>query len=529
VNPSSEEERLVSFLRLPASYPHRPAAVHTTQTHASWVFIASPLVFKVKKPVNFGFLDFETLAKRRHFCEREVELNRRLCPATYLGVTPIYRNVSSFSFTPGEEIAEYAVKMKKLADGWFLRQLLAKSLVGEKEIARIISCLCPFYESQTPKPNLEDWGAPEKLKISTEENFAQIERFSGRTISPIALETIRYFTNRFYVSNEKLFRARIRQQRIRDCHGDLRLDHVHLTPLKTTIFDCIEFNDRFRFIDVGSDLAFLAMDFDFEGRHDLGNMLLRNAARTLGDEEMLKITNFYKCYRAFVRGKVESIQATTNEAPDPAAHRKKAARYFRLALRYAISGSEPVILVTMGRVATGKSSVAKELGNELQWPVFSSDQIRKTLAGIPLKNRTAPELRAKLYSREMTEASYKKLLDEGFAALTPHSGVILDATFSRRENRQLLRGQCAKEGVRLQLVELDASKNEIKSRLHARAESGHEISDARLEDFEKLDAIYESPSELAPDLVKVSTSHPLSGTLKSVLQQLAEKQISAAA
>jgi len=186
-------------------------------------------------------------------------------------------------------------------------------------------------------------------------------------------------------------------------------------------------------------------------------------------------------------------------------------------------------LVTMGRVATGKSSVAKELGKELQWPVFSSDQIRKTVAGIPLKDRAAPELRAKLYSREMTEASYKKLLDEGFAALAPHSGVILDATFSSRVNRQLLREQCAKRGVWLQVVELEASKNEIMSRLRARDQSGHEISDARLEDFEKLDAIYESPSELAPDLVKVSTSQPLSETLKSVLQQLAEKQVSAAA
>ena len=150
-------------------------------------------------------------------------------------------------------------------------------------------------------------GAPEKLKISTDENFTQVEPFVGKTISSAAFEAIRHYTNQFYELNENLFHERIQQHRILDCHGDLRLDHVHLTPEATTIFDCIEFSDRFRFVDIANDLAFLAMDFDFKGRSDLGNLFLRNAARELGDAGMLKVANFYKCYRAFVRGKVESI------------------------------------------------------------------------------------------------------------------------------------------------------------------------------------------------------------------------------
>ncbi len=249
------------------------------QTHISWVFIAPPFVFKVKKPVNFGFLDFSTLEKRRHFCEREIELNRRLCPEVYLRVIPIYKSASGFSFKAQGEIAEYSVMMKQLPAGSFLSELLAKGLVGETEINRVISCLHRFYESETPTPEIEQWGTPEKLKISTDENFRQVEPFVGKTISPVALETIRHFTNSFYATNEDLFRNRIRQHRIRDCHGDLHLDHVHLTPEATTIFDCIEFNDRFRFIDIANDLAFLAMDFDFEGKRELGNLLLRNAAR----------------------------------------------------------------------------------------------------------------------------------------------------------------------------------------------------------------------------------------------------------
>jgi len=521
---SKSQERLIAFLESPKSYPHRPTEVRSLQTHISWVFVASPFVFKVKKPVNFGFLDFNTLEKRRHFCQRELELNRRLCPDIYLGVVPIYESASGFSFNAEGEITEYSVKMRELPHGWFLRELLAKNLVGEAEINRMIACLHRFYESETPTPEIEQWGTPQKLKISTDENFVQVEPFMGRTISPVAFETIRHFTNQFYAANEKLFCERIEQHRIRDCHGDLHLDHIHLTPEATTIFDCIEFNDRFRFIDIANDLAFLAMDFDFGGRSDLGNLLLRNAAREFHDAGILKVTNFYKCYRAFVRGKVESIQATEKETADPREHEKQAARYFRLAVRYVVSGSEPLVLVVMGRVGTGKTTVARQLASELDWPIFSSDKIRKTLAGIPLTERTAPELRDKMYSKQMTEQTYKKLVEDGLAALATHNGVILDATFSTRANRDFLREQCAKANVRLQVVELDADLGQIKRRLNARDETSAEISDARLEDFEKLNAAYEPPSELARDLIKISTNNSVSNAVKAVLQRLAKKQ-----
>jgi aminoglycoside phosphotransferase family enzyme/predicted kinase len=532
---SKFQERLIAFLESPQSYPHSPAGVRSLQTHISGVFVASPFVFKVKKPVNLGFLDFSTLEKRLHFCQRELELNRRLCPEVYLGVVPIYRTGSDFSFKADgdpaaaaamaeEAIAEYSVKMRELPSGWFLSELLAKGLVGETEINRVISTLYRFYESETSTPEIEQWGTPEKLKISTDENFAQVEPFVGKTISAAAFEAIRHFTNQFYAAKEKLFCERIQQHRIRDCHGDLHLDHVHLTPQENSIFDCIVFNDRFRFIDIANDLAFLAMDFDFEGRRDLGNLLLRNAAREFHDAGMLEVANFYKCYRAFVRGKVESIQAVEAETVKPEEHAKHAARYFRLALQYAVSGSEPLAIVVMGRVGTGKTTVAKQLGSELDWPVFSSDQIRKTLAGVPLTERTALELRDKMYSEQMTEQTYKTLLDNGLTSLETHNGVVLDATFSSRANRKSLRDACAKADVHLQEVELDVDPGQIKRRLKARDDIPDEISDARLEDFEKLSAAYEPPSEPARDLIKISTTSAVSDTAKAVLVQLAEKQ-----
>jgi uncharacterized protein len=519
---------LIAFLESPESYPHRPTEVRAIQTHISWVFIASPFVFKVKKPVNLGFLDFSTLEKRHYFCQREIELNRRLCPEIYLGAVAIYKTTSGFSFNGEGEIVEYAVKMKELPDGWFLGELVEKNLVDEKEINRVISTLHRFYQSETPTPEIEQWGTPEKLKISTDENFAQVEPFIGKTISRSAFDAIRDFTNRFYVGNENLFRERIQQRRILDCHGDLHLDHVHLTPEATTIFDCIEFNDRFRFIDIANDLAFLAMDFDFKGRSDLGNLLLRNAARELDDAGMLKVANFYKCYRAFVRGKVETIQATEKEAINPQEHERQAACYFRLALRYAIAGSEPLILVVMGGVGTGKSTIAKRLASELDWPVFSSDEIRKRLAGVLLTQRTPPELRAKIYSAQMTRQTYRKLLVDALATLKENRGVILDATFSTRALRKVLRHECNTANVPFQFVELEVDASEIKKRLKTRDEKSSETSDARLEDFQKLSAAYEPPSELGPDLIRISTTTSVSDAVKTILLCQAEKQSIAA-
>ena len=517
--------KLIDFLKSPASYPHQPRRVLLRQTHISWVFIASPFVFKVKKPINLGFLDFSTLEKRHHFCQRELELNRRLCPDVYLDVLPIYKTASNFSFKTKGKIAEYCLKMKELPSGWFLRELLAERRVGESEINRIISHLRRFYGSQTPTREIEKWGRPEKLKISTDENFAQVEPFVGRKISAAAFAAIRRFTNEFYVRNEKLFRRRMQQHRIRDCHGDLHLDHIHLTPKATTIFDCIEFNDRFRFIDIANDVAFLAMDFDLEGRSDLGNLFLRNCAGEFHDSEMLKLSDFYKCYRALVRGKVESIQAISMKPAKAGKHAKAAARYFRLALRYAVSGSEPLLLAVIGRVGTGKSTVARALGNELNWPVFSSDQIRKTLAGVPLTRRTPSKKRAEVYSRQMTTRTYRELLARGVIAAKTQGGAIVDATFASAAKRELLRQKCEKAYLPFQAVELEVDPGEIERRLRARNKSVGVISDARLEDLEKLLTAYETPSQLSPNLIRVPAGNAVSATVKSVLLRLTEAQL----
>ncbi|MGB7791467.1 MAG: AAA family ATPase [Terrimicrobiaceae bacterium] len=503
-------ERLLAFLLDRRSYPHRPRSVRLVETHASYVLVARPFVYKVKKLVNYGFLDFSTLEKRHHFCEREVSLNRRLCPDVHLGVDPIFLCKGRLTFEGPGKVVEYAIKMRKLDTRYFLSRLLKRNEVGSGELDRIVSALTGFYESQKPTDSIVKWGRVEKLKISTRENFRQVKSFLGATISTPAFQAIRFYTDDFYRRHARLFESRVRERRIRDCHGDLHLDHIHITPTQLSIYDCIEFNDRFRYLDVASDVAFLAMDFDFQGRRDLSHYLTSRIADSLNDPVMLKLMDFYKCYRAFVRGKVESIQ-TRGATMHPS--RTHARRYFQLALSYAIAGSGPMVVIVMGRVASGKSALAEALGRELGWRVFSSDKTRKDLAGVRLYGRGKIAVRRRLYTKAMTDRTYKSLARQAVRCADEKHGVILDATYSRREHREQLTRELNARGLRYRFVETQAPEATVKRRLAQRAGHSRQCSDARLEDFEALNRSYEQPIELVAfcKLVTVSTV----GTLES--------------
>lgn len=521
---AARQERLLPFLLNPRSYPHRPREVRLVQTHSSFVFIAPPLVFKVKKPVNFGFLNFGTLERRRHFCEREVELNRRLCPGAYLGVVPISATKDGFAFGPGGTVVEYAVKMRQLTERHFLDHLLARGAVTARDLDRIAATLKNFYLAQHPTAEVEAWGRVSRLRISTDENFRQTREFIGRTLSQAAFKAIRRFTNGFYRRQAALFAARVRGKWIRDCHGDLHLEHIHLTPRALHIYDCIEFNDRFRYVDVANDAAFLAMDLDFEGRPDLARHFAARMAAVLRDDGMPRLMDFYKCYRAYVRGKVESLHSAAHAAPE--AERQvsgeRARRYFRLALRYAVAGSRPLVLVVMGRIASGKSTLAAALGAELGWPVCSSDRVRKELAGFPLHERSSAAARRRLYSAAMTWRTYDRLATRALTETRAGRGVILDATFARREQRADLRARLMRHNIACQFIEARAGNATVKRRLKARETRADEISDARLEDFAALAALYEPPIELKrSDCLRIQTSGPLARTVARTLRMLA--------
>jgi predicted kinase len=381
---------------------------------------------------------------------------------------------------------------------------------------------------QQPTEELEAWGRIERLRISTDENFRQTQDFVGHTISRPTFETIRYYTDRFYASNKRLFASRIKERRIRDCHGDLHLEHIHVTPRALHIYDCIEFNDRFRYVDVASDTAFLAMDLDYEGRPDLARYFCTQMASALNDDGMPRLMDFYKCYRAFVRGKVESLHSVAHAAPEEErqASAERARRYFRLALQYAVAGSPPVVLAVMGRIASGKSTLARALSDELGWKVYSSDYLRKKMAGFPLFERSSAAARKRLYSAAMTEKTYDCLLATAEAQVQKGHSVILDATFARREHRALLAERFGKCGMTWRVLEAQASSVSVKQRLRARQVKPDEISDARLEDFALLTRLYEPPAELAAgQCAKVRTHGSLDQTVTRALQSLARIQV----
>lgn len=524
----ARQERLLPFLLNPRSYPHRPRAVRLVQTHSSFVFITPPWVFKVKKPVNFGFLDFSTLERRRHFCEQEVELNRRLCPDVYVGVVPISVTPAGFAFGTDGPVVEYAVQMRHLTERHFLDRLLARDAVTTCDLDRIVGQLRDFYLAQHPTPAVEAWGRMNRLRISTDENFRQTRDFVGRTISAAAFAAIRGFTNDFYRRHAALFAARVRENRIRDCHGDLHAEHIHLTPRALHIFDCIEFNDRFRYVDVANDAAFLAMDLDFEGRPDLSRHFVAKLAAALQDDGMRGLMDFYQCYRAYVRGKVESLHSVAHAAPEAErqASAARARRYFQLALRYAVAGPQPLVLVVMGRIAAGKSTLARALGAELGWEVQSSDRVRKEFAGFPLYERTAAAARRRLYSPLMTRQIYARLTNLAVAQARAGRGIILDATFARRRQRADLRAKLARRGVACCFLEVQAADTVVKRRLKAREWQADVVSDARLEDYDALSGLYQAPKELKGSLcVAVQTGTSPEHTVARTLARLAQAQL----
>ncbi len=554
-------EALLKFLADPGSYEHNPKSVEIIQTHVSIVALAGPLVFKVRKPVNFGFLDYSTLERRRRFSFREVDLNRRLCPDVYLGVVPIVEGDGRLGFGALESQdqaagsadppEDYAVKMARLDECNFLSSQLAATraasaknlhpastsnnantetcmtapgdFVGLSTIQRIVETLVPFYQAQPTTPG---FGTLDCIREAVSGNLVLCENTVGPVLPRASLDAMRRYAECFIERKSAIFASRVEEGRIRDCHGDLRPIHIHMGPNRVSIYDCIEFNDNLRCIDVAADLAFLGMELAYAGRWDLSEAFLAKMAIRLNDPDIFDVLDFYQAYRAAVRGKVAWLLANERELPDerrPEAI-KEAHDFFRLALRFSLFGSKATVLCVMGRVGTGKSSLAAALGNALGWDVFSSDTTRKRLAGVPVNVRPQGTQRRQLYSPAMSERIYASITESALAALRTHRGAVLDATFGRESHRKNLSKTVADAGGKVLFVELLANDALIRKRLADREENPETISDARLEDFDRLSANYESPEELGPDkLIRLRSTPSIEQTSEKLLLHLADR------
>ena len=523
------ESRLIAFLSNPASYEHRPSDVRVLQTHASIVAIAGPFVFKVKKPVNFGFLDFSTLDRRHHFCNEEVRLNRRLCAKIYEGVVPIYQDGEHLTFdaVPNVEPAEYAVKMRHLAEAGFLDALIRADSVPSGAIDRIAARLQTFYTAQSPTEDVRMWGSVDRIAISIDENFDQTRAFRGREIPAVIFDHLRWYNDHFLSSKHDQFERRLREQRILNCHGDLRAEHIHFDGDDICIYDCIEFNERLRFIDVASDIAFLAMDLRNLGRSDLASELVLELTSRLDDPLLATMLPFYGSYRAFVRGKVELMKSTEEEVPDVdrSKSRNRAEDFFSLSMDYSVTGGSSAIIAFMGRVGAGKSTVAQRMSDVLGWQRLSSDWTRKKLSGIdPFEH--ASETHPEVYGEEVTARVYRALAEQAIAASRSPArrSSLIDATFSKRLQRDALRRALEHDDARLYFVETIVSDEAAKARLRKRESDTGVVSDARIGDFDALNARYEPPAPDEVDIIRIRTDDKsIDETVSAVLRDVSRR------
>ena len=330
---------MIKDLLNPEALPDPTKGILLVQTHISLVFVADEFVYKVKKPVNFGFLDFTTFEKRAFYCRQELNLNRRLAKDIYLGVLPIRFDGEKHSMRSRKgEIVEHAVKMKRISEQRLMKSLYERGALTENHLRRLARTLATFHLHALRSPEIDAFGAPDRFRINTDENFSQIHKYIGVSIEKKQFDLLQDWTDRFYRTRREVFENRIQQGKIRDCHGDLHMEHVCFSR-NLSIIDCIEFNDRFRYSDTVADIAFLLMDLEFHGGKNDSASLWKHYGKLAAEEAVEPLLDFYKVYRAVVRGKVNSFQvddpSISAEDKDRAIQRAK--KYFSLACSYTRS------------------------------------------------------------------------------------------------------------------------------------------------------------------------------------------------
>lgn len=477
----------------PGFYPHRPAAVELIETHISWVFLAGEYVYKVKKPVGLGFLDFRTLHRRRRACEDEVRLNRRLAADTYLDVIEVKREAGGFRLggVAGRTV-EVAVWMRRLPAERMLDRLVAAGAADHALMEDIGRVVADFHAAAARGRAISHFGRAAVIRRNWEENLAQTARFPAGVLLPATRRAVAAHARRTLAREGARWRERVRAGRIRDCHGDLQAQHVCCTqPIR--IFDCIEFNHRFRYGDTASEIAFLAMDLEASGRPDLAMGFVNAYLDASGDYPAVPLLDFYRAYRAWVRGKVYGLQAVDPGRTDRAALAARAGAYFELARRYGQPRPRPALTVMTGLMGSGKSTLARARAGGSA-VIVRTDAVRKQLAGLHWSARGTEGFGEGLYGPEMTARTYARCLEIAGMLLRARWPVILDGVFGRRGERDDARALARDTGVPVRVVWCDVPEAELRRRLRARAAGGRDLSDAREDLLEAQMRRYEAPA-----------------------------------
>lgn len=523
-------QEVVRAMGRPEFYPHAVTGLRHLQTHLSHIFLTGPFAYKLKKPVDLGFADFRALAARRRFCNDELFLNRRLAPEVYLEVLAVVQGPGGPALaaqaSPGGPVLDYVLKMVQMDAGRMMDRLLDAGQVDAGQVRGLARVLAGFYRRAGRGPQVDFSGRPQQVRLNVEENFRQTEHSKGVTVSPARWQAVADYSLDFLRRQRRLFEQRVAQGRIVDGHGDLHSGNINLPATdRPIIFDCIEFNERFRHQDQACDLAFLAMDLDFHGRPDLSQALVQEFVARSGDQVLPAVLDFYKCYRAVVRAKVYGFMFEDPEVERDERFRDldRARAYWRLAAGYA--GGEPpfFLLCFMGRMGTGKSFLAQALQRTLGWRIFSSDLLRKDRAGLKPGERSYDAWGQGLYGPQAIQATYQALLDGAGVQLAMGAGAIVDASLREEAWRRRFRELAARYDARLLFVEVYAAPEVVAERLAQREAAGGSASDGRRELVAAQAAAWQEPSpEVAAHLLRVDGGRPEAEKVAAVLARLGE-------
>ena len=476
-------EALVQALKNPASYPHPVDEVLVRETHISWVFLAGEFAYKLKKPVNFGFLDYSTLEQRKHFCELELTLNQRMAPEFYLNVLPLSGSAQAPSFDDASAPFEYLLKMRRFDDSKLLNALQQRGELKEQHLVQLAEQLADFHTKLAPGLPPDDLGTPESIWFPAQQNFDQIrELLVDDAESLKQVQLLEDWSKDTFSRHEATFAKRLADGFVRECHGDLHLGNTTLWKGKVVAFDCIEFNDAFRWCDVISDLAFLIMDLEDRDLKEMAQVTLNHYLEQTGDYEGLELLCFYKVYRALVRAKVNLFRLAQPglDEEDKASVMRQYRSYTDLAESY-IEFHSPYLLITHGFSGSGKSTLTTGVVKELGGIRIRSDVERKRLFGLkPEESGNSAKLTSGIYTQEASEQTYNRLASLASSVLRSCFPVTLDATNLRKAQRDQLHAVAENLGLTSLIISLTADEATLRRRLTKRIQDGEKVAEADL-------------------------------------------------
>jgi uncharacterized protein len=519
--------RIYADLSRPEAFPEDVGEVSIEETHISIVFLVGDSVYKIKRPVDFGFLDFSTLEKRKFYGEEEVRLNSRLTYDVYYGVVPVTDNNGRYQIGGDGPVKEWAVKMRRLPDEGVLADLVKKGTADEHVLNRVVERLVAFYPKAATGENVDEWGTAEAVGFNIQENVDQSKPYLNKFIAPTQLDLIDKASKAFLTGQADLMQQRVDTGKIRDGHGDLHLKHIIIEgprPEQLQIIDGVEFNPRIRCGDIAMDVAFLAMDLDFQRRPDLANHFINQLTERMDDKDMPRLVQFYKAYRAHVRAKVACFMSD-NIAPELeefVAVRSEIESYIDLATSYLVKARRPAVVIVGGLSGTGKSVLARRIARTLEAQWLSSDRIRKEITGHEPSDRLTDAYGSGIYSPEISQETYDTLISRGVSAASSGKSVVIDATFLDEEWRARARDAFKVVDADLQFVECWAPAEIVAQRLEDRQSDEDEASDAGSNIYEVQRERYGDQMSQVKDLnhIVIDTNRTSAEAFDDVLKTL---------